>query len=241
MCVPPPDPAHPDPLPALIERYALSRRQGAQLNRLLHALESEPDPPTRIRTRADALDGHVADSLAALEVEAVRAAGRVADLGAGAGFPGLVLAVALPAAMVDLVESARRKCEVIRRLARAAGIENARAVPARAEEWAAGECREAYDVVTARALASLPVLVEYAAPLLVVGGLLVAWKGARDPEEEEAAARAGAIAGLAPAEVRRVVPFAGAHSRHLHVVRKVAPAPARLPRRPGVALRRPLG
>ena len=91
---------------------------------------------------------------------------RIADLGSGAGFPGLPLAIALPDSRVDLVESARRKCAVIDRLAAAAGVENARSLPLRVEELAAGDGRSAYDAVTARALAPLPVLVEYAAPLL---------------------------------------------------------------------------
>ena len=112
----------------------------------------------------------MADSLSGLEVEELGGAGAIADVGSGAGFPGLVLAIALPAARVDLIESARRKCEVIERLASAAGVANARVLPVRAEEVAAGEGRGAYDAVTVRAVDSLAVLVEYAAPLLRDGG-----------------------------------------------------------------------
>jgi 16S rRNA (guanine527-N7)-methyltransferase len=135
---------------------------------------------------------------------------------------------------------------VIERLARAAHIENARAVVARAEEWARvapllGGGREAYDVVTARAVAPLAVLAEYAAPLLADGGVLVAWKGRRDGEEERAGAAAAERLGLSVEEVRHVVPFEGAEERHLHVMRKVAPTPAEFPRRVGVARKRPLG
>ena len=184
---------------------------------------------------------HVADSLSGLEVDALRRARRIADVGAGAGFPGLPLAVALPAAQVDLIESSRRKCAVIERLAAAAGAGNARAVPERAETWASGEGREVYDAVTARALAALPVLVEYAAPLLREGGTLVAWKGAPDSQEEKAGEEAAAVAGLKLAEVRRVKPFPAARDRHLHVYTKVSPTPPALPRRPGMAVKRPLG
>jgi 16S rRNA (guanine527-N7)-methyltransferase len=130
---------------------------------------------------------------------------------------------------------------VIDRLAAAAAASNARSVPARAEEWALGEGREAYDVVTARALAALPVLAEYAAPLLRDGGVLVAWKGARDSDEERAGAVAAGELGMGDHEVHRVEPFAGARDRHLHVLRKLGPTPARFPRRPGMALKRPLG
>ena len=90
--------------------------------------------------------------------------------------------MALPSTEVDLIESAGRKTAVAARLAQAADVANARPVTARAEEWAGlppglGGGREAYDVVTARAVAPLAVLVEYAAPLLRAGGVLVAWKG----------------------------------------------------------------
>lgn len=167
-------------------------------------------------------------------------AGRIADIGAGAGFPGLALAVALPGARVDLVESTRRKCEVIDRLASAADLRNTTAVPERAEDWATSEGAVAYDVVTARALAPLAVLAEYAAPLLRDGGVLVAWKGRRDDAEDSSAAEAAAIVGLTPETVERVIPYAGARDHHLHVLRKVAPTPERFPRRVGQARKRPL-
>lgn len=171
----------------------------------------------------------------------MRAARDIADLGSGAGFPGLALAAALPHARVDLIESGTRKCEVIARLARAAGLSNARPVRARAEEWGAAAGRDAYDVATARALASLPVLVEYAAPLLRPGGTFVAWKGARAAGEERAAVGAAEAVGLRPDRIVRVEPFPGARNRHLHVFVKVRPTPGRFPRRPGIAVKRPLG
>jgi 16S rRNA (guanine527-N7)-methyltransferase len=210
------------------------------------ALAAEPDPHTTVTDLEAALDVHIADSLSGLEVAELRDADRIADLGAGAGFPGLVLAIALPAARVDLIESARRKVAVIDRLARAAQVPNARAVVARAEEWARtpmalGGGREGYAAVTARAVAGLPVLVEYAAPLLRLSGVLVAWKGARDPAEEGLGRVAADEVGLTLLDVLRVEPFEGARNRHLHVYRKVAPTPERFPRRPGMAAKRPLG
>ncbi|MFL5826595.1 MAG: 16S rRNA (guanine(527)-N(7))-methyltransferase RsmG [Thermoleophilaceae bacterium] len=208
---------------------------------MLEALAAEPDPPTTVRTPDEAVRQHIADSLSGLELEELRSARAIADIGAGAGFPGLALAAALPRARLDLVEATRRKCEVIERMARAAGLPNAHAIPARAEEWGAGPGRDAYDLVTARALAPLAVLVEYAAPLLEEGGSLVAWKGARDEAEEQAGAGAAERLGLELAEVRRVEPFEGALNRHLHVFRKIAPTPSGFPRRSGMAAKRPLG
>ena len=142
----------------------------------------------------------MADSLSGLEVSALVRARRIADIGAGAGFPGLALAVALPQAQVDLVESAGRKTAVVDRLIQAGEVSNARSITTRAEELggvpaAVGGGRDAYDAVTARAVGPLALLVEYAAPLLREGGVLVAWKGARDAAEEAAGAAAAGEVG----------------------------------------------
>lgn len=210
------------------------------VDRLLEALAAEPDPHTSVSRPTEAADVHVADSLSGLEIPELAAAGAIADIGAGAGFPGLVLALALPEARVDLIESQRRKCELIERLGAAAGAANARAVCARAEEWAGAEGAGAYDAVTARAVGPLALLAEYGAPLLREGGVLVAWKGKRDEAEEAAGAAAAAALGLEPAAVLPVQPYPASRDRHLHVYRKVAPTPPRYPRRPGIAAKRPL-
>jgi 16S rRNA (guanine527-N7)-methyltransferase len=191
---------------------------------------------------AEAVDVHIADSLTGLEVPDLRAASWIADVGAGAGFPGLVLAVALPHARVDMIESTSRKCAVIDRLTHAAGLDNeiVRAMPMRAEERAAWGGREAYDAVTARAVGPLPVLVEYASPLLAVGGVLVAWKGAVDDDELERGAKAAVEVGMEPEGVVEVQPWEGVRDRNLVVYRKVSPVAERFPRRVGVAAKRPL-
>jgi 16S rRNA (guanine527-N7)-methyltransferase len=213
---------------------------------LLEALAGEADPHTTVSAPADALDAHVADSLSGLAVNDLGRARRIADVGAGAGFPGLALAIALPGARVDLIESAGRKTAVIGRLAQAAKLSNARAITARAEDWAGtpgalGGGSGAYDAVVARAVAALPVLVEYAAPLLRMDGVLVAWKGARDAEEESRGRQAAPAVGMEAGDVLKVEPFEGARDLHLHAFRKIAPTPERFPRRPGMAAKRPLG
>jgi 16S rRNA (guanine527-N7)-methyltransferase len=217
----------------------LSAAQQAQLDALLALLASDAHAPTAIRSREQATQRHVADSLAALAIEPLQRAERIADLGSGAGFPGLAIAVALPAADVALVESRRRTCEFLERARAAAGVRNARVVCARAEQWREGEGRS--DAVLARALAEQAVVLEYAAPLLRVGGTLVDWRGERDADEEAAADRAAELLGMRRLEVRHVVPFAGAISRHLHVFTKLDATPERFPRRAGIALKRPLG
>jgi 16S rRNA (guanine527-N7)-methyltransferase len=184
---------------------------------------------------------HVEDSLTGLDVDELRGARRIADVGAGAGFPGLVLAVALPEARVDLVESVGRKCEFMRRAIAAAGFDNARVLNLRSELLAAGEGRETYDAVTARAVGRLSTLAELASPLLKPNGVLVAWKGKRDAEEEAQLERAASSLAMRPESVLAVGERAGSTHRHLHVLRKSGPTPPGLPRNPGIAKKRPKG
>ena len=206
-----------------------------QLDALVEAL-ADPSAPTSVHGRRRVRDVHIADSLSALEVPGVREAGRIADLGAGAGLPGLVLAIALPQAEVTLVESVGKKCAWMERTAEALGLENVRIACARIEELEGAP----FDVVTARALGALPLVCEYAAPLLREGGVLVAWKGeVGEGEEVDALAAAGAL-GLEREAVLAVRPYAGSERRTLHVFRKVAPTPERYPRRAGIAAKRPL-
>jgi 16S rRNA (guanine527-N7)-methyltransferase len=216
----------------------LSARQREQLRSVLEALERDEHAPTAIRDPREAAGAHVADSLVALQVDGLREARSIADLGAGAGFPGLALAVALPRARVSLVESQRRKCEFLRRASASAEIENALVVCARAEEW--GDGLGANEAVVARALAAQPVVLEYAAPLLTLGGTLVDWRGRRSETQERASAAAAEMLGLQLLEILRVEPFEGATDRHLHVFEKSRETPARYPRRAGVARKRPL-
>jgi 16S rRNA (guanine527-N7)-methyltransferase len=184
---------------------------------------------------------HVEDSLTGLEVPDLRGAGRIADVGAGAGFPGLALAVALPEARIDLIESVGRKCDFMRRAIDAAGIGNAEVIQARSEDWVAARGREAYDAVTARAVGRLSTLAELASPLLKPNGVLVAWKGKRDPDEETQIERASGELSMRPEQILDVGDRAGSRHRHLHVIRKSGPTPPNLPRRPGIAKKRPRG
>jgi 16S rRNA (guanine527-N7)-methyltransferase len=184
---------------------------------------------------------HVADSLTGLRFSELRLARRIADVGAGAGFPGLALAVALPGAQVDLIESVGRKCDFMRRAVEAAGIANATVLKTRSEDWAKTEGREAYGAVTARAVGRLSTLAELASPLLKPNGALIAWKGKRDEEEEQQLLRAAESLAMRPEEILNVGDEAGSQHRHLHLIRKVGPTPEALPRNPGIAKKRPKG
>ena len=204
-------------------------------------LLADPRAPVAVSTVPRAREVHIADSLSGLEMEPLTEAKRIADLGSGAGLPGLVLAACLPTARVDLIESLGRKCDFLREAAERMGLGNVGVVCERSEDWASSQGREAYDAVTARALGPLATLAELASPLLREGGVLVAWKGARSKSEESELARAGERLAMEPVEVRSVRPYPGSRDRHIHLLRKNGPTPNGLPRRPGMAAKRPFG
>lgn len=214
-----------------------SERALEELVRLL----GDPRAPVAASTVPAARDVHIADSLSALALEPIRTAARIADLGSGAGLPGLVIAAVMPDCSVDLIESASRKCAFLREAVERMGLSNAAVVCERSEEWAVGEGREAYDAVTARAVGRLATLAELASPLLRDGGVLVAWKGGRSAEEEAEGARAAERVAMEPTEIRSMQPYPASRGRHIHLLRKNGPTPNGLPRRPGMAAKRPFG
>lgn len=215
--------------------------QREALRKVLELLTEERASVSSVTDPERAWRVHVADSLTGLEVDELSTALRIADIGSGAGFPGLALAVALPAAHVDLIESVGRKCEFMQRAVDAAGIANASVINARSEEIAVGEKRDSYDAVTARAVGRLSTLAELASPLLKENGALVAWKGKRGPDEEQQLTRAADQLAMHPERILDVGDRAGSKHRHLHVLRKQGPTPPQLPRRPGMAKKRPRG
>ncbi|MDQ3725313.1 MAG: 16S rRNA (guanine(527)-N(7))-methyltransferase RsmG [Actinomycetota bacterium] len=219
------------------------RLDGAARAKLQKVLELLAEERASVSSVVDerAWQVHVIDSLTGLEVAELRETARIADIGAGAGFPGLVLAVALPETQVDLIESVGRKCEFMRHAIEAAGIPNATVLNTRSEDLAAADGRETYDTVTARAVGRLSTLSELASPLLKPNGLLVAWKGKRDAEEENQLENAAEALAMHPEQILDVGDRAGSTHRHLHIIRKTGPTPANLPRKPGIAKKRPKG
>ena len=209
----------------------------ARLIALLDRIGLEPQNLTAIEGVDEGIDRHLLDSLVALGHPALAGAGAVVDVGSGAGFPGLAVAVARPGLDVTLVESERRKADWLRRAS--ADVPNVRVVADRSEHLAARE-REAFPLALARAVGPAPVALELTAPLVAVGGGVLLWRGDGATAAAEAdAARAAELLGLAPAAPVAVRPFPEAR-RRLQLFRKVAPTPERYPRRAGRAATRPL-
>lgn len=224
---------------ALIASHRLDPEVAQVFESLLLSLADEHSP-TAVRDPEAAVDVHLADSLTGLDpgIPGLGSASVIADIGSGCGIPGLVLAAAIPSARVVAVESIGRKCDFISEAASRAGLTNVQVVNSRVEEWSGGigSC----DAVTARAVDALPVLAEYAAPLLVEGGVLVAWKGNPSVEELDAGRSAAADLGLEQLEPVEVEPWPGGGRRKLVVMRKKRPTPDGYPRRAGIASKRPL-
>ena len=216
------------------ERLGVDREAVLLLGRLVELVAEDPLSPTAAADPKQ-VAGHVLDSLQGLTVAALRAARRLVDVGSGAGFPGLVLAAAKRECAVTLLESNGEKAAFLLRLVGALGLENVAVVGERVELWREG--LETAEVVTARAVGPQPVVVEYAAPLLEVGGHLVEWRTVRPQSERERGLKAASLLGLA---LVAELPYAPGDRRRLEVFRKERPTPERFPRRPGVARKRPL-
>ncbi|MCC6618540.1 MAG: 16S rRNA (guanine(527)-N(7))-methyltransferase RsmG [Chloroflexi bacterium] len=184
---------------------------------------------------------HLLDSLAGLPAIDALAPSSAVDLGSGGGVPGMVLALARPEVAWTLVDSVAKKTDALRAFAVDLRLANVSVITARAEDLGRDPAHRAtHGLVTARAVAALPVLVEYALPLLTGGGALRAWKGPIAPSELRAGAAASAeLGGGAP----RVEPsgHAALGDHRLVIVRRERPTPARYPRRAGEPSRRPLG
>lgn len=231
-------PAVEERLEALGVEYALDGRALDALRTLLDVYATDEHAATTVREPEVAVDRHVADGLTGLLVPAVSRAGSVVDIGTGAGVPSLVLAAARPDCQVVALDTVGKKVTWVMACAERMGLKNLTGVHARAEAWPEGLDR--FEVVTARAVAQLGVLIEYAAPLLAPGGRLVAWKGSIEGEEETVARSVAKKMRMSPPERIAVQPWPGARDTQLVVHIKSGPTPKGYPRQPGAALRKPL-
>lgn len=184
---------------------------------------------------------HFLDSLTLVPLLGAAASGRLADVGTGAGFPGLPLRIVCPELKVTLIEATHKKAEFCRAVADDLRLRGVEVLAARAEDVGRDPAhRHAYDVATGRAVAALPVLLEYLLPLVRVGGRVLAQKGESAPMEVQQSGRAlevlgGRLIRLHPVELPGV-----AERRYIVEIEKTAATPETYPRRAGIPAKRPL-
>ncbi|MBK8027510.1 MAG: 16S rRNA (guanine(527)-N(7))-methyltransferase RsmG [Chloroflexi bacterium] len=183
---------------------------------------------------------HFLDSLTVAQVIPLRPGLRLIDVGSGAGFPGLPLKIVYPELDVTLLEATGKKVAFLRHICERLGLSGVGFVNARAEEAGQDPAhRAAYDVTVARAVARLPILLEYLLPLTAVGGLAIAMKGSTAHVEAASQKALHALGGrLRGIETFHLPGLDEPH--HLAIVEKVAPTPPLYPRRPGLPTQKPL-
>ncbi|MEO8288014.1 MAG: 16S rRNA (guanine(527)-N(7))-methyltransferase RsmG [Chloroflexota bacterium] len=177
-----------------------------------------------------------------LGVQAPPAGFSLLDIGTGAGFPGMPLKIVWPDMRVVLTDSIGKKTTFLKELAATLGLDGVEVITARAEELGANKAhREKYNAVTARAVASLPVLCEYCLPLTRVGGWMIAPKKGDISPELEGAKKASRVLGGSEPTIKSFVLPGEEDPRYIVLVKKVKPTPPGYPRRVGLAKSRPLG
>ena len=185
------------------------------------------------------LDMHIQDSLAIINYLNI-AEQTIIDIGSGAGFPGLILAIYCPEASFTLVESDKKKSAFLSRVIQEIGLKNTNVINRRVEELGQdSNFRERFDICTARAVAPTQVLLEYGIPLLKTGGWLALWKGINYATEIETARHALTVL---QSEVEEVFQYnlMGERDRAMVLIKKNQSTPARYPRRVGIPAKRPL-
>lgn len=196
---------------------------------------------TAIRDPEEIEIKHFLDSLSCLMVMQPAPGDRIVDVGTGAGFPGLPLKILYPQVRLTLIESIGKKVKFCRHIVHSLGLKDVEILQSRAENIGRDSAyRERFDWAVARAVAVMPVLVEYLLPLLRVGGSAVIQKGESGPREAHEASYAikllgGRLTQIKALELPRVV-----ETRHLVVISKEAATPASYPRRVGVPSKQPL-
>lgn len=198
---------------------------------------------TAVTDEDEMIDRHYVDSLMALTVPGLMPrAGAIIDVGTGAGFPGLPLALALPECRVTLMDAQRKRLDFLQAVIDELRATNVTLVHSRAEDGARRpECRETFDVAVARAVAPLAVLAEYLLPYVKVGGKAVCWKGPALANELEQGRRAAfLLGGRAGEPIRCEMP--GRDWQHLLLpIHKTQKTARQYPRKSGTPGKSPLG
>ena len=223
-----------------IELTSRQIRQFDELTGLLLAWSQRMNL-TAITDPAEIAIKHYLDSLTLFKVIQQFQGMSLIDVGTGAGFPGLALAIAFPDLHVTLMDSTAKKLRFLDHACNALELDNIRTLHARAEDTGRHKAhREAYDIVTARAVGRMPALMEYTLPLAKLDGQVVAMKGTSAYDETSAAAKAITTLGGELFTIEEIRLPTLDNPRYVIVVDKVDPTPRRYPRNAGIPTRDPI-
>lgn len=196
---------------------------------------------TAIREPAGIRSKHFLDSLTCVLAWRDTPPSSLIDVGTGAGFPGIPLKILHPSLSLTLVESVGKKAEFCKHVVETLGLDKVEVLQTRAEEVGQiAKHRERYDWAVARAVANLPILVEYLLPLVRVGGGVLAQKGDSGPAEAQASERAIKLLGGRLRQLVKVNLPGVAEDRYLVIIDKIAATPPSYPRRVGIPMKKPL-
>lgn len=197
---------------------------------------------TAVTDEAEMMDRHYVDSLMPLRFGLMPSSGRVIDVGTGAGFPGMPLALACPEVTFTLMDAQQKRLTFLQAVVDALHVDNVILAHSRAEDGAhSPEHRERYDLAVARGVASLAVLSEYLLPFVKVGGRALCWKGPALQEEMPQGKRAVHLLG-GRVEEALPCPFPGREWQHLLLpIQKTEKTARQYPRKAGTPGRLPLG
>lgn len=198
---------------------------------------------TAITEYEEVVEKHFVDSAALIKSGHLKDGTKLIDIGSGAGFPGIVLAILQPQMKITLLETLEKRCAFLREMTEVLMLENVEVISARAEDAGRDTAHRAqYDIACSRAVADLAVLTEYSLPLLKRGGIMAAYKG---PEPDEELTGAQSAIKLLGGELAKIMPYElrsdeGTLQRNLVLVVKSTETPEKYPRRAGIPTKRPL-
>lgn len=186
-------------------------------------------------------DKHFADSLTCILSNKIHNDSKIIDVGTGAGFPGMPLKIYQPDMSVTLLDSLNKRIRFLKEVAKETGLDNIEFLHGRAEDYGQDpDYREKYDIVVSRAVADLPVLLEFCSPFIKTGGYFIAQKGKKYEEEISSAKHAFEVLNLQVEEIKKVVTSDATSDHFLVIIKKIAPTDKKYPRRAGKPIKKPL-
>ncbi|MGI6082635.1 MAG: 16S rRNA (guanine(527)-N(7))-methyltransferase RsmG [Limnochordia bacterium] len=224
-----------------IHLSARQLEQCARFARLLITRNEEMNLTSLVEPEEIAVK-HFVDSFTCLDVGFWPESCRAVDVGTGAGFPGIPLAIMRPDISWILIEALRKRVDFVNEAVAELGLTQVRCVHVRAEDFGRdAAARESFDIAVARAVSRLPVLLEYCVPLVKVGGGVITMKGPEVEEEMAEACVAAKTLGVDQAAVKKLELPGGSGGRTLIWYHKLHATPSAYPRRAGIVHKRPLG